>query len=88
MLCPTDGCAYGTMRNGRVVYKHHAKCPLARVSARKYMGDDRHSWAVFIDGRPFVTGLGKSEVNYYKLRAAEKIGLKRKEQHEFSEGSR
>lgn len=37
-----------------------------RITARKFMGDDRHSWAVFVDGRPIVTGLGKSEVAYYK----------------------
>lgn len=42
---------------------------LKRVTARKYMGDDLHSWAVFIDGKPFVTGLGNSEVDYYKRQA-------------------
>ena len=44
-----------------------------RVSARKYMGDDRGSWAVFIDGRPFVTGLTQPEVNYYKKQAYKKL---------------
>jgi hypothetical protein len=42
---------------------------LKRVSARKYMGDDMYSWAVFIDGKPFVTGLGNSQVDYYKRQA-------------------
>lgn len=37
-----------------------------RVTARKHMGDDAGSWAVFLDGRPVVTGLNKSEVSYYK----------------------
>lgn len=40
-----------------------------RVTARKYMGDDAASWAVFLDGRPFVTGLTKREVAYYKKQA-------------------
>lgn len=40
-----------------------------RINARKYLGDDRASWAVFIDGRPFVTGLERAEVPYYKRQA-------------------
>lgn len=44
-----------------------------RVTARKYEGDDMYSWAVFIDGKPFVTGLGQTEVPYYKKRAYEKL---------------
>ena len=37
------------------------------------MGDDMASWAVFIDGYPFVTGLYRSEVPYHKQRAEEKL---------------
>lgn len=37
-----------------------------KITARKYEGDDAYSWAVFIDGRPFVTGLSRREVHYYK----------------------
>lgn len=48
--------------------------PKSRVTARKYMGDDAGSWAVFIDGRPYVTGLTKSEVPYYRKLAKERIG--------------
>lgn len=44
-----------------------------RVSAKKYQGDDHYSWAVFIDGIPFVTGLSKSEVPYYKNMAIERL---------------
>lgn len=44
-----------------------------RVSARKYQGDDKYSWAVFIDGRPFVTGLGQDQVDYYKRVAYKKL---------------
>lgn len=45
----------------------------ARVTTRKYMGDDGASWAVFVDGKPFVTGLTKSEVPYYRRQAWQKI---------------
>jgi len=33
------------------------------------MGNDAGSWAVFIDGRPMVTGLTRDEVPYYKKEA-------------------
>jgi hypothetical protein len=36
------------------------------ITARKYMGDDRYSWAVFVHNRPVVTGLGRSEVDYHR----------------------
>lgn len=42
-----------------------------KITARKYLGDDALSWAVFIDGVPFVTGLSRREVPYYKKQAAE-----------------
>ena len=44
-----------------------------RVTARKHEGDDAYSWAVFIDGRPWVTGLTKPEVSHYKRKAERKI---------------
>lgn len=44
-----------------------------RISASKYQGDDHYSWAVFIDGLPFVTGLAKDEVSYYKQRAVDRL---------------
>lgn len=37
-----------------------------RITARKYMGDDIYSWAVFLDGKPAYTGLSKGQVSYYK----------------------
>jgi transcription antitermination factor NusG len=49
-----------------------------RITARKYQGDDQASWAVFIDGRPMVTGLYKREVPYQKeqaLRILQKKGV-------------
>jgi hypothetical protein len=52
-----------------------------KVTARKYMGDDAYSWAVFVDGRVAVSGLSRREVPHYKRlvqegldkRAAEKL---------------
>lgn len=35
-----------------------------RVKIAKYMGDDAYSWAVFLDGRPVMTGLSRSEAQY------------------------
>lgn len=42
-----------------------------KITARKYMGDDAYSWAVFVDGRPAFTGLSRREVTYYKQLAKE-----------------
>lgn len=39
---------------------------MKRVTTRKYMGDDRYSWAVFVDGKPVVTGLSNPEAAYHK----------------------
>jgi hypothetical protein len=36
------------------------------ITAKKYMGDDMYSWAVFVKGRPVMTGLSRGEVDYYK----------------------
>lgn len=44
-----------------------------RVTSKKYQGDDHWSWAVFIDGLPFVTGLRKDEVPCYKQRAIARL---------------
>lgn len=49
-----------------------------KITARKYGGDDAYSWAVFIEGqsRPFVTGLTRSEVAYYKSEAAKIVAAR------------
>jgi hypothetical protein len=44
-----------------------------KITAKKYGGDDSYSWAVFIDGRPFVTGLTRREVDHYKKKAEERV---------------
>lgn len=46
-----------------------------KITARKYMGDDAYSWAVFVDGRPAVTGLSRSQVAYYKALIAKELGI-------------
>jgi hypothetical protein len=48
----------------------------ARVTARKYNGDDAYSWAVFVDGCPKWTGLQRSEVDYYKRIENERLASK------------
>lgn len=40
-----------------------------KITAKKHGGNDRFSWAVFIDGRMFISGLTRSEVPYYKKMA-------------------
>lgn len=39
-----------------------------KIIARKYGGDDKYSWAIFVEGQsyPVVAGLTKSEVLYWK----------------------
>lgn len=46
----------------------------SRVTARKYMGDDAYSWAIFVDGVPRLTGLSKREVPYYAKIERQRIG--------------
>lgn len=38
----------------------------ARITIRKYMGDDAYSWAVFLDGRPVMTGETQSGARYHR----------------------
>jgi len=48
-----------------------------RITARKHEGDHAASWAVLIDGKPYVTGLTQREVGYYKKQAAAHLTQKR-----------
>mgnify|MGYP007044005532 CR=1 FL=1 len=52
-------------------YKH--------TSVKKFEGDDSYSWAVFVRGKPAVTGLTKSQTKYYRdmieLRETTKEGI-------------
>ena len=49
-----------------------------KITARKWMGDDAYSWAVFVEGnpKPAFCGLGKREIPYYKKLAEEHIAKK------------
>lgn len=44
-----------------------------KVTTRKYMGDDRYSWAVFASNqaRPIVAGLTRGEAQYHAKRIRE-----------------
>jgi hypothetical protein len=55
--------------SGRGKIDDRMKSAEKRVTVKKYGGDDKYSWAVFIDGKPWVTGLSRSEVPYYKKNA-------------------
>ena len=48
------------------------------ITAKKYGGDDMYSWAVFVKGRPMMTGLGKSEVSYYKMQILKELKKREK----------
>ena len=56
-----------------------------RVTSSKYQGDDHFSHAVFIDGRPYVTGLSKREVPYYKKQAINTL-IKQEEGRHINDG--
>lgn len=47
-----------------------------KVTTGKYMGDDAYSWAVFVDGRPYYTGLSARERTYYRKKLIEKFNGK------------
>lgn len=49
---------------------------MKRVTARKYQGDDLASWAIFVDGRPVVTGLYRREVPYWRKRITAELAEK------------
>lgn len=44
-----------------------------KITSSKYMGNDANSYAVFVDGRVFVSGISKREVAHYKQRAQQMI---------------
>lgn len=37
---------------------------MPKVTMRKYGGDCRHSWAVFVDGFPKWTGMSRNEATW------------------------
>jgi hypothetical protein len=46
-----------------------------KITAKKWNGNDKYSWAIFISGKnkPIITGLAKSEIPFYKKQIQEKI---------------
>jgi hypothetical protein len=53
-----------------------------KLTARKFNGDDQHSWAIFRDGqsRPVVTGLSKRQIPYYKRLIQQTVEKKESQQ--------
>jgi hypothetical protein len=51
-------------RSAESIFK--AQCRKFGITARKYMGDDRESWAVFVHDKPVFTGMNQRSVAYYK----------------------
>lgn len=49
-----------------VIYDQAKLFKQHQITAKKYMGDDEYCWAVFVAGRPIMTGLTRSEVPHYK----------------------
>lgn len=47
-----------------------------KITAKKWNGDDMYSWAVFVDGQPWMTGLSRTEVSYWKKQAHERFNSK------------
>jgi hypothetical protein len=69
---PFESIPNGGTIAGGVAFE--ASDPIAkRITVKKWGGDDKYSWAVLVDGRPAVTGLGKNEVNHYKALIMKKL---------------
>jgi hypothetical protein len=49
---------------------------MAKITAKKYEGNDSYSWAVFVDRRPVYTGLTKREVPHYKALALKHLEIR------------
>lgn len=46
----------------------------SRVTIGRYGGNDRYSWAIFLDGRVRLTGLSRSEATYYARLERQRVG--------------
>jgi len=47
-----------------------------RVTIRKYGGDDAYSWAVFVDGRPVMTGLNRRVAQFERDNIRKQRGIR------------
>ena len=73
-LVQKDSAASQKAKQDKLCAKYNLRPKdLKRVTSRKYGGDDSYSWAVFIDNKPFVTGLTAPEISHYKNNAYERI---------------
>ena len=63
----------GVIAGGAGNFEEAADPIARRITVKKWGGDDKYSWAVLVDGRPAVTGLGKNEVPYYKNMIMKKL---------------
>jgi len=48
-----------------------------KYTYKKYMGDDRYSWAVFQDGRVVTTGMDRIQAKYLKEKLEREQAAKR-----------
>ena len=46
-----------------------------KITSGKHKGDDASSYAVFVGGKPAVTGLSRQEVSYHKQQIAKSLGV-------------
>jgi hypothetical protein len=53
-----------------------------KVTTRKYMGDDRYSWAVFVNGVVRYTGCSQSEATFRKRQILRDHARRQHEHHE------
>ena len=51
------------------------KKKILKVTTRKHNGDDKYSWAVFIEGNnePCIGGLSRPEASYYKMKIIKQL---------------
>lgn len=48
------------------------KAPKSKYTIRKYLGDDRYSWAMFYEGRPVFTGMDRVEARFQLSKARQR----------------
>jgi len=69
----TDGMPQGKVAEGKKVQEAASDPIEKRITVKKWGGNDDHSWAVLVDGKPAVTGLSKREVPHYKSQVMKKL---------------
>jgi hypothetical protein len=54
---------------------------IPKVTIGKYNGDDCYSWAVFVNGRPAMTGLGREQARFHRKQLKDKYRDQRRITH-------